>query len=154
MLLTILLALSPVYSLAAGGYYETESVEKPKRSSSKPLITKYKGDMVGSQNRQKIGRWFLNCPHGSIRFTTIESPGKNKVSATVAYGGGASTIRGDLDKNSGSFVGYIDDNNNWRTHLKGKVFEKTIEGSVWFELRNHHLKQNGLCVTNFSIAKN
>ena len=124
---------------------------KERGTSSKPIITNYKGSLVADKYRHQVGSLFWNCPQGVIQFTTIDWPHKGQISAAFTYAGGSSTLRGTLDQDSNIFKGSLKQTEYRTLHLNGVVKEDSVEGSLWFEIHNYpSLNSNGLCIVNFT----
>jgi hypothetical protein len=137
-------------ALAATYYQEAPNKTKKIATSSKPIITSYTGRIVASKYRDKKGTLSFNCPQGVVNFTSMEWPHKIQTSAQFVYGGGSSTIRGKLNKESKVFEGDLKSGEYVIIHMKGAIKEDRAEGSVWIEIVNFPVyNTNGLCVGNF-----
>ncbi len=139
-------------ALAATYYQEAPNKTKKIATSSKPIITSYKGRLVASKYSDKKGTLSFNCPQGVVSFTSMEWPHKGQTSAQFTYGGGSSTIRGKLNKESKVFEGDLKQGEYFVLHMKGVIKEDRAEGSVWIEIVNFPVyNTNGLCVGNFIV---
>jgi hypothetical protein len=149
-LLVITLAL-PTIAVGSSFYQESPTKTKSKATSSKPIITKYEGDIVATKYRDQKGSLIFNCPQGVVKLTSMEWPHKGRTSAHFVYGGGASTIRGNLNTESRVFEGDLIEGEYFILHMKGVIKEDRAEGSVWIEIVNFPLyNTNGLCIGNFT----
>ena len=149
-LLAITLAL-PTIAVGSSYYEAPPTTKKSTATPSKPVITNYKGNLVAEKYRHQVGTLSFNCPQGKVQFTSIVWPHKGQVSATFAYGGNSSSLRGTLNKDSHTFEGSLKQGKYFILHLKGVIKEDSAEGSVWFEI--HNLPQynaNGICIANFT----
>jgi len=135
---------------ASASYAPVPKVKSKQVIASGPVITEYKGRIVASKYRDKKGTLSFNCPQGVVSFTSMEWPHKGQTSAQFTYGGGSSTIRGKLNKESKVFEGDLKQGEYFILHMKGVIKEDRAEGSVWIEIVNFPVyNTNGLCVGNF-----
>jgi len=149
-LLAITLAF-PTIVVGATFYQEAPATKKSTATSSKPIITNYKGKLVAVDYRHQSGPLVFNCPQGSVQFTSIEWPDKGRVSAMFTYAGNSSTLRGKLNTDSNTFEGSLKEGSYFILHLKGIVKEDRAEGSIWFEIVNYpQYNANGICVADFT----
>lgn len=150
LLFAMVLALPS--TVAAESFYTEEPVKKKNTpTSSRPVITNYKGKLVAVKYRHQSGSLSFNCPQGVVNFTSIEWPHKAKISATFTFAGGSSTILGKLNMESNKFEGSLKEGSYFIIHTKGILKEDTAQGSIWFQIHNYpKYNANGLCVADFT----
>lgn len=151
-LLLLIIALANTTTALGSSFYQ-EAPAKVKKILSKPIIVNYKGKLVAEKNRHVLRTISLDCPQGTLQFTTIEWPHKGQISAMWKFYGKVFNIRGTLNKDTNGFEGQLNVGEYEIIHLKGVVKENSVEGSVWVEFYNMPFyNSNGLCIANFKAT--